>query len=78
MRVFIHNFAYIEKGVKCRGKKFIYPKCLKVRFPNLYSSRTISVGTRTFLYPDGLFCTHDVYTNESPRLLSGLLLPFDV
>ena len=27
MRVFIQNFTYIEKGVKCRGKKFTYPKC---------------------------------------------------
>ena len=49
MRVFIHNFTYIEKGVKCRGKKFTYPKCLKVRFPNLDSSRTISALARTSL-----------------------------
>ena len=49
MRVFIHNFAYIEKGVKCRDKKFIYPKCLKVRFPNLVSSRIISAVARTSL-----------------------------
>ena len=48
MRVFIHNFAYIEKGVKCRGKKIIYPKCLKVRFPNLDSSRTISALVLTY------------------------------
>ena len=49
MRVFIQNFTYIEKGVKCRGKKFTYPKCLKVRFPNLDSSRTISALARTSL-----------------------------
>ena len=49
MHVFIHNFAYIEKGVKCLGKKFIYPKCLKVRFSNLDSSRAISALARTSL-----------------------------
>ena len=49
MHVFIHNFAYIEKGVKYRGKKFIYPRCLKVRFPNLDSSLTISALARTSL-----------------------------
>ena len=27
MRVFIQNFTYGEKGVKCRGKKFTSPKC---------------------------------------------------
>ena len=27
MRVFIQNFTYGEKGVKCCGKKFTYPKC---------------------------------------------------
>ena len=27
MRVFIQNFTNIEKGVKCRGKKFTYLKC---------------------------------------------------
>ena len=32
MRVFIQNFTYGEKGVKCRGKKITYPKCLNVRF----------------------------------------------
>ena len=42
MCVFIYNFTYFEKGVKCRGKNFTYPKCSKVRFPNLDSSRTIS------------------------------------
>ena len=36
-------------GVKCRGKKFTYPKCVKVRFPNLDSSRTISALARTSL-----------------------------
>ena len=41
MRVFIQDLTYIEKGLKCRGKKFTSPKCLKVRFPNLDSSRTI-------------------------------------
>ena len=49
MRVFIQNFTYGEKGVKCRGKKFTYPKCVKVRFPNLDSSRTISALARTSL-----------------------------
>ena len=49
MRVFIHNFANIEKGVKCCGKNFIHPMCLKVRFPNLDSSRTISVLAPTSL-----------------------------
>ena len=49
MRVFVHNFAFIEKGVKNRGKKFTHPKCLKVRFPNLDSSRTISALARTSL-----------------------------
>ena len=24
MRVFIQNFTHIEKGLKCRGKKFTY------------------------------------------------------
>ena len=47
MRVFIHNFTYIEKGIKCRGKKFTHPKGLKLRFPNLDSSRTISAFTDT-------------------------------
>ena len=27
MRVFIQNLTNIEKGVKCSGKKFTYPKC---------------------------------------------------
>ena len=27
MRVYIQNFTIIENGVKCRGKKFTYPKC---------------------------------------------------
>ena len=54
MHVFIHNFTYIEKGVKCRDKKFIYPKCLKVRFPNLYSSQTISALARTLLEPKNI------------------------
>ena len=45
MLVFIHNFTYIEKGVKCRGKKFTYPKSLKGRFPNLDESRTNSAAT---------------------------------
>ena len=49
MRVFIQNFTNIEKGVKCRGKKFTYQKCLKVLFPNLNSSRTISALVRTSL-----------------------------
>ena len=49
MRIFIQNFTYGEKGVKCPGKKFTYPKCLKVRFPNLDSSRTISALARTSL-----------------------------
>ena len=49
MRVFIQNFTYIEKGVKCRGKKFTYPKCLKVNFPNLDSSLTISALAHTSL-----------------------------
>ena len=40
-RVFIYNFTYIEEAVKWRGKKFTYPKCLKVGFPNLDQSRTI-------------------------------------
>ena len=47
MRDFIHNSKYIEKGVKCRGKKITYPKCLKVRFPNLDSSQTISALAHT-------------------------------
>ena len=34
-RAFIHNFTYNEEAVKWRGKKFTYPKCLKVGFPNL-------------------------------------------
>ena len=46
MRVFIENFTNIEKGVKCRGKKFTYQK---VRFPNLDSSRAISALARTSL-----------------------------
>ena len=49
MRVFIQNFTNIEKGVKCRGKNFTEPKCLKVQFPNLDSSRTISALARTSL-----------------------------
>ena len=49
MQVFIHNFTHIEKEVKCRGKKFTYPKCKKVRFPNLDSSRTISALACTSL-----------------------------
>ena len=49
MRVFNHNLTYIEKGVKYRGKKFTYSKCLKVRFPNLDSSRTISALDPTSL-----------------------------
>ena len=49
MRGFTQNFKYIEKGVKCRGKKFTYPKCLKVRLPNLDSSGTISALTHTSL-----------------------------
>ena len=49
MRVFIHNFTYIEKGVKFCGKKITYPKGLKVRFPNLDASRTISALDRTSL-----------------------------
>ena len=49
MRVFVHNFAHIEKGVKYRGKTFTYPKCLKVQFPNLDSSLTISALARTLL-----------------------------
>ena len=49
MRVFIQNLTNIEKGVKCRGKKYTYPKCLKVRFPNLDSSRPISALARTSL-----------------------------
>ena len=45
--------TYIEKGVKCRGKKFTYPKCLKVRFPNLkVSSQTISALARAEEYLD--------------------------
>ena len=36
MRVYIQNFTYIEKGVKCHGKKFAYPKCLQARFPTLW------------------------------------------
>ena len=47
MRVLIQNFTNIEKGVKCRGKKFTYPT--KVRFPNLDSSLTISALARTSL-----------------------------
>ena len=50
MRVFIQNFTYVEKGVKCLGKKFTYPKCLKARFPNLDSSRTISALARAEKY----------------------------
>ena len=46
---FIHNFTYIEKGVKCRGKKFTYPKNLKVRITNLDSSRTTSALASTSL-----------------------------
>ena len=49
MRVFIHIFTYIEQGLKCRGKKLTYPKCLKVRFTSLDSSRTISALARTSL-----------------------------
>ena len=49
MHGFIQNFTNIEKGVNCRDKKFTYPKCLKVRFPNLDSSRTISALARTSL-----------------------------
>ena len=49
MRVFIHILTCIEKEVKCRSKKFTYPKCLKVRFPNFNSSRTISALARTSL-----------------------------
>ena len=49
MRIFIHYCTHIEKGVKYCGKKFTCPKCLKVRFPNLDSSRTISALARTSL-----------------------------
>ena len=52
MHVFIQNFTYIEKGVKCHGKKIIYPKCLKVRFSNLDSSLTISGLARAEKYLD--------------------------
>ena len=52
MRVFLNNFTYIEKGVKCRGKKLTYPKCLKVRFTNLDSSPTISALARAEKYLD--------------------------
>ena len=52
MPVFIHNFTNIENGVKCRGKKFTYPKCYKVRFPNLDSSRTISALARAEKFVD--------------------------
>ena len=53
MRVFLHNFAFIEKGVKCRGKKFTYPQCLKVRFPKLDSSlKTISALDKVEKYLD--------------------------
>ena len=52
MRVFIHNFTHIEKGVKCRGKKFTYPKCLNVRFRNHDSSLTISALVRAEKYID--------------------------
>ena len=48
MRVF-HNFTYIGKGVKCQDKKITSLKFLKVRFPNLDSSRTISTLARTSL-----------------------------
>ena len=47
MCIFIHNFTFIEKGSKCHGKNFTCPKCLKVRLPNLDSSRTISGLART-------------------------------
>ena len=49
MRVFIQKHTYIEKGVKCCGKKFTYPKCYKDRFPNLDSSLSISALARTSL-----------------------------
>ena len=38
MHVFIHNITYIERGVKCCGKKITCPKCLKVGFSNLDST----------------------------------------
>ena len=41
MRVFIHNFTYIEKGLKCRGKKFTYTNCCKPRvISNCFSTRS--------------------------------------
>ena len=46
MPVFNHNFRYIERGSKC-GEKNTYPKYVKVRFPNLDSSRSISALART-------------------------------
>ena len=55
MRVFNYNFTYIEKGVKYPGKKLIYPKCSKVRFPNLDSFRTISATTSTSLELKNIF-----------------------
>ena len=55
MRIFIQNITYGGKGVKCRGKKSTYPKCLEVRFPNLESSRTILPFARILLKLKNMF-----------------------
>ena len=50
MRVFIQNFTYVEKGVKCRGKTFSYPMCWKVLFSKprfietFFSSREVQAS----------------------------------
>ena len=55
MRVFIHNFAYIEKGVKCRGKKMYLPKVFessisKPRFiSNYFSTRSYLTRAEKYL-----------------------------
>ena len=50
----IHNFTYIEKGVKCRGKKLTYPSVestiSKPRFiSNYFSSRSYLARAEKYL-----------------------------
>ena len=58
MRVFIRNFTHIEEGVKCRGKKFTYPKCLKVRFPNPHLNvRKFKKSNYIFTFTQNVKCS---------------------
>ena len=63
MCVFIHIFYIHWKGGKCRGNKFTFLKCLKVRFPNLDSSQTISALARAEKYLGLEKCTFQHVNN---------------